>query len=317
MSLRVFRGLEDLPLDFGPCALTIGNFDGVHAAHQSIMRRVAALARDHGWTATVLTFDPHPAQLLNREQAPRLLTSIVERTALIEASGIEAIVVLPFTREIAALTPEEFALQILADRMHARVVLVGGNFRFGNRAAGDTGKLAELGAQLGFATEIAGTERLHARMVSSSEIRRLIETGNIYLAGRMLRRPYSLEGAVVPGHGVGSKQTVPTLNLETRAEVLPKAGVYVTRTHSLGGEREWPSITNVGFRPTFNGDRLTIETFLLAPLDGDPPLRIRVEFLHRVRDERKFESADALRAQIFRDVTRAREFFRRNDIIKK
>lgn len=292
-----------------PCALTIGNFDGVHAAHRCIMRRVLALAREHGWQSAVLTFDPHPAKVVAPQRAPRLLTTIDERCALMRQEGIDRVEVLPFTPETAALTPEQFVRQVLVDRMHARAVLVGENFRFGKRASGDTGTLRELGRAYGFTAEIVDPVRRRGRVVSSTEIRRLIEQGNVSMACRLLERPYALEGAVVHGHGIGSKQTVPTLNLDTAAEVLPATGVYITRTRS--GDRSWPSITNVGFRPTFAGDHLTIETHLLSPLHDEAPDRICIEFLHRLRPERKFPSPQELKSQILKDAARAQTYFRR------
>ncbi|HSM78809.1 MAG TPA: bifunctional riboflavin kinase/FAD synthetase [Bryobacteraceae bacterium] len=315
MSIRVYHGLQSAPPDFGPCALTIGNFDGVHAAHRRIMEQVSALAGARGWKAAVLTFDPHPARLVAPERAPSLMTSLPQRSAFMESAGIQEVLVLPFTWEIARLTPEEFARDVLAARLQARFVLVGENFRFGAKASGNTATLAELGVRYGFETRIFPAVRRRGRIVSSSEIRRLIRSGNVYLAGRMLERPHFLEGTVVSGHGVGSKQTVPTLNLETAAEVLPANGVYVTRTTDLDNGRRWRSITNIGNRPTFGGGGLSIETFLLDPLEDPSPARIRVEFLHRVRDERKFADAGALKAQILRDVDHAKAWFRRTDIL--
>jgi riboflavin kinase/FMN adenylyltransferase len=200
---------------------------------------------------------------------------------------------------------------ILSGKLNARAVLVGDNFHFGHRAAGNANTLRELGKKFGFSAEIIHPIAWRGRVVSSSEIRQLIEAGNPSRACRMLGRPYSLEGTVVPGAGIGSKQTVPTLNLDTKAEVLPKTGVYISRTKDLSSSREWPSITNVGYRPTFNGHGLTIETFLLAPLEGETPKEISVEFLRWVREERKFPSPEALKAQIFHDVGRAQSFFHR------
>ncbi len=199
--------------------------------------------------------------------------------------------------------------EILVDKLKVRAVLVGANFHFGKRAAGDAGTLEELGDRYSFETDIVAPVVWRQRVMSSSEVRRCIEAGDVSTACRMLGRPYALRGAVVPGEGRGSKQTVPTLNLDTPAEVLPKNGVYVTRTRA--GTSEWPSITNVGYRPTFDGQARTIETYLLAPLDGAAPENISVEFLRRVRDERKFENAEALKAQIMRDVNRAQTYFRR------
>jgi riboflavin kinase/FMN adenylyltransferase len=309
----IYRSLTETPADFGPCAITIGNFDGVHCGHRQILRRVIAAAREEGWKSAVLTFDPHPAKLVAPASAPRLLTTMEVRASMILEQGIDEILILPFMPEVAALGPEDFVREILVDKLKARAVLVGANFHFGKRAMGDAGALEELGERYSFETEIIEPVVWRKRVISSSEIRRLIEAGDVSSACRMLGRPYVLRGEVVPGEGRGSKQTVPTLNLDTQAEVLPKDGVYVTRTLDGGGPRpqEWPSITNIGLRPTFDGHARTIETYLLSPLEGAPPRRIAVEFLRRVRDERKFENAEALKAQILRDVNRAQAYFRR------
>jgi riboflavin kinase/FMN adenylyltransferase len=307
----IYHSLSEAPKDFGPCAITIGNFDGVHAGHRKILRRVAALAREEGWKGAALTFNPHPAKLLAPASAPRLLTTLEQRTRMMLEQGIDQILILPFTLEVAALTPEEFVRELLVDKLGARAVLVGANFHFGKRAAGDAGTLEQLGERYSFETDILAPVVWRKRVISSSEIRRSIEAGDVSTACRMLSRPHSLVGAVVRGEGIGSKQTVPTLNLDTKAEVVPGNGVYVTRTREGNGSREWPSITNVGHRPTFDGQHRTIETYLLSALDGAPPEEISVEFLRRVRDERKFESPEALKAQILRDVSRAQTYFRR------
>jgi riboflavin kinase/FMN adenylyltransferase len=307
----IYRSLAEVLDDFGPCAITIGNFDGVHCGHRLILRRVIAAAREEGWKAAVLTFDPHPAKLVAPASAPRLLTSMEERAGIMLEQGIDEILILPFTGEIAALGPEDFVREILVDKLKARAVLVGANFHFGKRAAGDAAMLEELGDRYSFEAEIIEPVVWRKRVISSSEIRRAIEAGNVSTACRMLGRPYALRGIVVHGEGRGSKQTVPTLNLDTKAEVVPKNGVYVTRTRDESGLREWPSITNIGYRPTFDGHTRTIETYLLSTLDGAAPDKISVEFLRWVREERKFENAEALKAQILHDVHRAQTFFRR------
>jgi riboflavin kinase/FMN adenylyltransferase len=261
------------------------------------------------------------------------------------AAGVEQILILPFDRGIAQWSPEEFVKQLLIGRLGARAVLVGDNFRFGCRQAGDTRTLEALGGQLGFEVEIAPAVTCRGQVVSSSGIRSLLCAGRIGLANRFMGRPYALEGEVVSGRGVGSKQTVPTLNLATSGEVIPARGVYVTRTRDLDSARAWTSVTNVGYRPTFGeSDQLSIESFLLdpqdapltpvpltpdastispltpvplttgpltAPFTGDAPGRIRVEFLARLRSERQFESPEALKAQILRDVRNTQSYFRR------
>jgi len=310
--MKVYRSLAGVPADFGPSALTIGNFDGVHFGHRRILRRLVALARERGWKPSVLTFDPHPTCVVAPARTPPLMTSPDRRAELMREEGIEQVLILPFTRDLAMLSPEEFVRSLLMERLGARAVLVGDNFRFGHGQAGNVRILAELGRALGFETEIVPAVACRGRVVSSSGIRNLISAGRVSLAARQLDRPYALEGSVVPGRGVGSAQTVPTLNLATTAEVIPARGVYITSTRDLDAPRRWNSITNVGYRPTFGAsDQLSIETFLLDPLQGAAPLRIRVEFLWRLRDERKFESPEALKAQILTDVRAAQSYFRR------
>ena len=307
---RIYRSLTEAG-DTGPSAVTIGNFDGVHIGHRRIFERVAAVARQHGWRPTVLTFDPHPAKVVAPARAPRMIGPLEERCRLIASAGIEQIFILPFDRTFSELSPREFVEQVLVEKLQAKAVLVGDNFRFGNRQAGDVGTLAELGRKYGFQTEVIPGVQFRGSMVSSSEVRRSLDAGEVTRAWRFLGRPFAIEGRVVPGHGIGRKQTVPTLNLESAAEILPANGVYVTRTYALEDDRHWPSVTNVGVRPTFGGDKLSVETFLLDSLEGETPPSIRVEFLHRVREERKFESPEQLKAQIMRDVGVAQKWFSR------
>jgi riboflavin kinase/FMN adenylyltransferase len=304
-----------MPDDFGPCSLTIGNFDGVHAGHRELIKRVVqACTRRNLFRPTVLTFDPHPSTLVAPQRVPRLLTTMDQRLSLMQSERIEQVLVLPFTAEIARLSPEEFVKHLLVDQLKARHVVVGDNFRFGAKQTGDADLLAQLGDKYGFKTEAVKAVKMGSLVVSSSEIRKQISTGGIALASRMLQRPYGLEGTVVPGHGVGAKQTVPTLNLETAAEVIPAQGVYVTKTWDLNSLRHWNSISNIGYRPTFGGgDKLSIETFLLSEFDGRAPVEIRVEFLQWVREERKFDSPELLKAQILRDVGKAKAYFSRAD----
>jgi len=309
MTPLVARGIPRL--SSGPCAISIGNFDGVHAGHRRILRRVAELSSERGWTPSAMTFDPHPARLLAPARAPRMLSTISERTALLGAEGIQQVVVVPFDLDFTHLTPEAFVSEILVRRLDARAVVVGENFHFGRDHAGDIKTLSELGARHGLMVEAAPCVRVRGHRVSSSAIRRLVEAGNVSLAGRMLGRPYALSGEVISGQGIGSRKTVPTLNLDTSAEVIPARGVYITRTEGGSSRQQFRSVTNVGIRPTFGGHTLTVETHLLEFPGEEAPERIRVEFLYRLRPERKFPTPEDLKAQIFRDVGRARAYFRR------
>jgi riboflavin kinase/FMN adenylyltransferase len=315
--VSIFRSLDEARGCFGPSAITIGNFDGVHCGHQAIFREVVRVAGEYEWKPSVLTFDPHPSRVVAPERAPKLLSSLEQRCRWIAETGIRQIMILPFDQQTAALDPEQFVRQILVDGLDARAVLVGDNFRFGRKQSGNTQVLQELGERYGFAAWALHAVRLRGTVVSSTAIRKYIHSGKVHLAARMMGRFFALEGTVVKGHGIGSKQTVPTLNLETDAEVLPKEGVYVSRTYDKDSDRKWPSITNLGHRPTFGGTSLSIETFLLEPIEGEAPRRLRVELTHRLREERRFENAESLKSQILRDVVRAKSWHRRFQIWRR
>jgi len=307
MSTRIARSIEQAQ-GFGPSAVAMGVFDGVHRGHQELLRRTIAAARERGLKSAVLTFDPHPACVVAPGRAPKLLLSIEERCRRIAEAGIEEILVLPFTEQVAAMPPDEFAARELKSAMNARAILVGDNFRFGCERAGDIRTLAQLGFEVLPLVPVS----YRGTIVSSSEIRRSIEAGDVSRAGRFLNRPYGIEGNIIHGHGIGSKQTVPTLNLATAAEVLPATGVYITRTTDLDDSRQWDSISNIGVRPTFEREGpLSIETYLLSPFAEPTPHRVRLEFLRRVREERKFSSPDLLKTQILKDVSAAQKYFRR------
>lgn len=291
-------------------ALTIGNFDGVHRGHQELIKQVCAIAREHGWTSAAVTFDPHPTKLLAPQRAPKLLMPLEARIAQMKRYGLDEVMCLPFNHAMASLSPDQFAQQVLKDKLDAKAVVVGDNFRFGHKQAGDVHALAELGAKYGFLTQAIGAVVVRGRIASSSAIRHLLAAGEVSKACRLLNRPFSIEGTIVSGHGIGTKQTVPTLNLDTNAEVLPANGVYITSTLLPGHDQPVPSITNIGMRPTFGGDKLTIETFLLGPFT-EQPTTITLFFHRHVREEQQFPSPEALRTQIMKDVGRANAYWRR------
>ena len=306
-----YHALDEIPPDFGPSAVTVGNFDGVHLGHARIFRRVVEIARANQWHAVALTFHPHPARVVAPERVPRLLTTLDTRLSLFEQAGLDRALVLSFTPQVARMEPEDFVRAILVEKLGAQAVVVGPNFRFGRAQAGDVKVLEALGRRLGFEVGMVEPVSRRGELVSSSIIRRLIGEGDVSRARRKLGRPFCVEGRVVPGHGVGARQTVPTLNLAPETEGLPARGVYITCTLDPQSGRRWPSLTNVGFRPTFGGSELSVETFLLRPLEGPDPARLAVAFWRRIRDEIKFPTPEALRAQIFRDVATAEKFFRR------
>lgn len=309
----VFQSLADAADEFGPCALSIGNFDGVHLGHRTLLKQTERTAAMHGWRTGVLTFHPHPTAIIAPERAPKMLCSLQERLRLLESAGAERIMVLPFTRGIALMSPETFVREVVVEALGAHAVVVGQNFRFGHKQAGTPDVLAELGQRFGIETHFLAPVTSRGEVVSSSAIRKHVAEGNMSRAGRLLGRCFSVEGDIVTGRGIGSTQTVPTLNLQPGSEMIPANGVYISAAEDLENGRRWQSITNVGMRPTFEGEGITIETFLLSPFDGKTPERIRLEFHRFVRQERKFPDAQALKSQIFKDVARAKSYWRRID----
>jgi len=309
--MRIFRSMAEIPAGFGPSAVTIGNFDGMHWGHRQIMRRTVTVSKAQALVPVVLTFDPHPAAVLAPERAPKLIMTIDQRLRAMQAEGIEAVFLLPFSVEFARQSAEQFAQEVLHNTLDARVVLVGEDFRFGYKQAGTIDTLRALGAQMNFTMEAIAPILRRGQRISSSAIRSLIAEGRVSRACRMLGAPLALEGNVVRGQGIGARQTVPTLNLAVESGVLPGHGVYVTTTSDLESPRRWRSITNVGVRPTFNGDDLTVETFLLEPLTGESPKRIEVRFLSYIRSEVRFDTPEALKARIMKDIALAGRVHRR------
>ena len=314
--MTVFTSVAEAQAGFRPSALAIGNFDGVHLGHLALIRKTVGTARHLGLSPSLLTFDPHPTAIVSPSRTPELICSLADRVRFVMAAGIEQVLVLPFTNDIACTSPNGFVSQILCDCLKVKAVVVGEAFRFGHRQAGTRATLEELGAVKGFVPQFLAPVSYRGELVSSTAVRTHLYEGRISRANRLLNRCFSLDGPVVSGHGIGSKQTVPTLNLRRTPGLLTPRGVYVTETfETTGQQRRWPSITNVGERPTFNGDELTIETYLLAPLEGATPTDISVAFRHYVRSEQKFPDPASLKQQIFRDVVRAQTFWRRTNLL--
>ena len=306
--MRVFRDLEDDAIRT-PTVLTLGVFDGLHLAHQLIMSRVVERARATALVPTVVTFDPHPRAVLRPETAPPLLQTFEQKMEGISRLGIEQVIVLDFTPELSRVTAEDFLRQIIFGRLDAREVYLGHGFAFGHNREGRFELLKEMADRLGRVAGEVPEVILGGHRVSSTMIRRLLGAGRVNLARRMLGRPYGIESRVIEGRNIAKAQLqYPTANLKPQNRVIPANGVYVTLTLAEG---EWRrSITNVGHKPTFGGDaEVTVETHLInydGELYGET---IRVRFLHRLRGEVKFESVDALRAQINRDYRRAVRYF--------
>ncbi|HUI84774.1 MAG TPA: bifunctional riboflavin kinase/FAD synthetase [Candidatus Binatia bacterium] len=308
--MQVFRHLEEVPSDFGPTVVSVGNFDGVHRAHQEVVRHMADRARSLGGKAVVVTFEPHPLRILRPDVAPKLLTPLPAKLRLLEQTRVDAVLVLPFTRDLSLMTAENFARQVLAQTLHAREVHEGYNFHFGHKAQGNVNTLAELGSQCGFEAKVYPEQIVRGHHVSSSEIRKLIAEGSVSRARALLGRPFNILSNPGRGRGYGHKYTVPTMNLARYDELVPADGVYIAWLR-VGGEC-FEAVTNVGNRPTFGAESFAIESHLLNfhPLELVPETELELSFLKRLRLEIRFPSVDALREQIARDVHKARRYFR-------
>jgi riboflavin kinase/FMN adenylyltransferase len=312
-GLAVFGSAKKWREFYGPSnrgsVLAIGNFDGIHLGHQAILKQAVELAAKTGAVATALTFEPSPLKILRPESAPKRISTAEQRLEWFRAVDVESAVVLPFTIELSKLAPPEFVERILVRELQVRAVLVGENFRFGHRQAGDTTLLRELGRTHGFEVIAIAPIAAHGEVVSSTVIRREIAAGDVTQAGRLLGRPYVLTGEIVRGSGTGRKFTFPTLNLKPDQELLPAPGVYITRTLLAGETKSRRSVTNIGTRPTFDGNSLTVETHLLDFRVETAPTTIALHFWKRLRAERRFSGPEELRAQIARDVRSANRFF--------
>jgi riboflavin kinase/FMN adenylyltransferase len=307
--MDVFHSLDAVPANYGPAFLSVGNFDGVHRAHAKVLGEIVARARASGGKAVAVTFEPHPARILKPDSGLKLLTPAPEKLRWLETTGIDAVLLLPFGRDLSLMTPRQFAERILKKKLHAREVHEGFNFRFGHKASGDVKMLEELGREMGFEVKVYPEMALRGETVSSTQIRKLLAAGRVSRARHLLARPFCILGVPGRGRGYGSKYTVPTINLARYEELVPQDGVYITCTR-VGAER-FDSVTNVGNRPTFGAELFAIETHLLNfhPLELTPDTEVEICFLERLRDEIKFPSVEALREQIGLDVKKARRYF--------
>lgn len=310
--MKIFHGTENANI-LRPTVLTLGVFDGLHLGHQRIMRHVVDRAKAVGAHATAITFDPHPRAVLHPESAPPLLQTLDQRLANFEVLGIEQAIVIPFNKEFASHPAEDFLRDIVHDRLHAQEVYLGKGFAFGKDRSGDIDLLRRLSVELGFHADEVDEIRLRGMRISSSKVREALAAGRVNLARRMLGRPYGVEGVIIRGDRRGHTIGFPTANLKPHNRVIPKFGVYATATLVGGTWRR--SITNIGVRPTFETTtEPSIETYLFdfdGDLYGDV---LRVRFLHRIRDERKFNGIDELKAQIEKDSARALNYFRHEGV---
>jgi riboflavin kinase/FMN adenylyltransferase len=308
--VEVFR--DPLGLDEPPrgALLSIGNFDAVHIGHQTILRHVAERSRELGTVAAAMTLDPHPVKLLRPRQAPKLVTTLDQRLQLIERTGIECCLVLPFTHRLARMAAEDFVRDVLVGRLAVREVYIGANFKFGNDRGGDVELLKRMGSELGFDAAGAPTVEVAGEVVSSTRVRASIADGRVGETAELLGRYMYVDGSVLEGKRLGRKLGFPTINVQWENELIPQRGVYVTATHIPSFNRTFPSVTNLGVRPTvYENSIATMESHLLD-FSGDVYREeVRLFFLDRIRDEQHFNSTTQLMAQINRDVQTTRDWF--------
>jgi riboflavin kinase/FMN adenylyltransferase len=311
--MKIYRHLSEIPANFGPSVATIGNFDGVHRGHRWVISEVVARARSLGISSIAITFDPHPARILRPQFEQPLITPLPQKLDLLATTGIDALLLLPFTGEFSRMTARSFASDVLQQTLHITELHEGENFRFGYQAEAGVDSLERLGKELGFDLRVYPPRVIRGQAVSSSRIRQLIAHGDLSQTRALLGRPFSITTTPASGRGYGTRYTVPTINMAPYSELLPANGVYITSlTIGSGPSQEsFDAVTNVGNRPTFGADSFAVESHLLNfhPIDLSEQTPLTLTFFRRLRAEMRFPSPEALREQIGKDVFKARRYF--------
>lgn len=305
--MRVFLGVPEWAS--GPVALTIGNFDGVHRGHHAMLAQLRAKADELGVPAAVLTFEPHPRELFTPDQAPARLTSLREKLSLLEACGVDQVYLLRFDRRQASMSAADFIQRILVQGLGVRHVIIGDDFRFGQGRQGDFAMLQAHGAATGFGVEALHTVELDGLRVSSSAVRDALAAANLNLAAQLLGRPYAIAGRVAHGNKIGRTLGFPTANIQLKRKRVPLAGVYAVTVSGID-KRHLPGAASVGVRPTIGaGLKPVLEVFLLDFNQDIYGAHLTVHFMHKLRDEAKYDSLDELKAAIAADVVATRNYF--------
>jgi riboflavin kinase / FMN adenylyltransferase len=311
--MKIYRHLSEIPANFGPSVATIGNFDGVHRGHGWVISEVVERARALGISSVAITFDPHPGRVLRPQASQPLITPLPQKLDLLATTGLDALLVLPFTGDFSRMTAHTFATEVLQQALHVVELHEGENFRLGYQAEAGVDSLERLGHELGFRLRVYTSHIVRGQTVSSSRIRQLIAQGDLSHARALLGRPFAITTTPSSGRGYGSRYTVPTINIAAYPELLPANGVYITSL-TVGAEalqESFDAVTNVGNRPTFGADSFAVESHLLNfhPIDLTEQTPLTLTFFKRLRAEKRFPSTEALREQIGRDVAEARRYF--------
>ncbi len=324
--MRIFRSLTEVPHDFGPVVATIGNFDGVHRGHRWVIHQVNARARELGLKSMAITFDPHPVRVLRPDAPHWLITTLDQKIEQLAGSDVDAVLVLPFDEGLSRMSARECVARLLIETLGVRSVHEGANFRFGYRAEAGVEELREFGRKDGFRVTVHSAVEIRGMTVSSTAVRELVAAGDLRRARWLLGHTFAVRSTPAKGRGIGTRLLVPTVNLAPYGGLLPAFGVYVTRLTVFGAEsmaaasepgpaepvRRFEAITNVGNRPTFGEDSFAVESHILdfEPVDLTDETMVELEFLYRVRAEKKWPTPEALKAQIMKDVGVAKRYFR-------
>lgn len=308
MLTQLIRGKNQISPDFNGCVVTIGNFDGVHQGHQVLLANVVEKAKNLALPSVVMTFEPQPLEYLFPDKSVARLTRFREKFVFLSESGIDKVLVIRFDRDFARLTADEFVQSLLVNKLKVKHVMVGEDFHFGKGRQGNVELLKKAGQEHGFTVETQADVMMDAERVSSTRVRQALLAGNHELANRLLGRPYSMMGRVVHGDKLGRVLGYPTANIHLHRKASPVMGVYVVRVHGLG-KNPLPGVANIGIRPTIGGTRSLLEVHLFNFNQSIYGQYVSVEFCHKLRDEERYDSLEALKTQIEIDVDQAREYF--------
>lgn len=312
--MKIIRDLSEIKQPFNNAVVTLGNFDGVHLGHREIFRSVVKTARQCGGTSIVCTFQPHPLKVLSPEHAPCLINTALERERLIEASCVDVLLMVPFTAELAALSPQAFVQDILIKIIGLKHLIIGYDYAFGRGRSGSVSFLRQQGDNCGFVVEVFDPVHKDGQVFSSTRVRQMVQSGDVAGVVGLLGRQFNLEGVVVHGDGRGHTLGFATANLETEKELLPRSGVYAAIVHH--DDKEYHAVVNIGHKPTFGGHLLTIEAHLLDIKLDLYDEQLRVYFVQRLRDEQVFDGKEALCRAIASDIKTAGEILEKTQIIE-
>ena len=303
--MKVYRGSKSFPASAKRPIVALGNFDGVHLAHQKMFRLAVALAKKLKGIALAYTFDPHPVKVLSRASAPAMINTLPQKLELLKKTGLQAVVIEKFQVQFAHLSPEAWFHKVILKKLHAAGVVVGYDFTFGAHRSGTVETMEKLCTDAGLACEVLEAQLLGETLISSSRIRDFVGKGEVDTAAKLLGRPFFIDGKVIQGAGRGASLGIRTANLKTDNELTPMGGVYACQAEL--GKRRYPAVTNIGLNPTFGGRTLSIETHLLGFHRNIYGKDLRLHFIQRIRDERSFDAVEALVTQIHKDIDRAKK----------